>query len=857
MTFYEALLHLYPASFRREYRHELVAAFAQATQGRSALARAGAALADVVPNAIAAHTEILARDLRFAGRSLRRTPGFAVTTILLIALGVGANTAAFTLADFVFVRPLPFTEPQRLVRLFQGDDQEGYFNQLSPANYRDWKAAATSFSGMAAWSGQPANLVGTAEPRRLGTVRATPGFLQLIGVPALLGRHPDTTDMAAGETIVLSHALWQSQFGGDPEVLGRVVRLDGTPHTIVGVMPSGFNFPSRDVEAWTLLKLDESSFANRGDTYLDVIGRLRNGVSLERARGELATISARLARDHPADNEHVVARALLLREFVSSNARALVLALCGAALCILLLACANLANLFLARAMHRARELAVRTALGAGTDVLVRQLITESIALVFLGGAIGVAAAWEILPLLGRLVPDTLPLGSTPTIDVRVLLFAAALVVLTAVLFGVVPALGAGRARILEALRDTTRSGARTRRLRSAFVLVEVAASVVLLVLSGLLIRSVERIQRTDPGFNPAGVLTLRTSLPRPKYDSVGKRAEFYRRVLDEVRALPGVQSAAYVTGLPLAMGWGIWGAGLGDSTSVRDPATLASARFTTPGYFKAMGIPLLTGRDFDDGDLQSSSAYVAVVSESFIRKVWPNEDPIGKRFWFGGSERTVVGVVGHVRVRGLEQQESEPQVYLAHRQVADGAIVGYFPKDLVVRAASAPTALLPAIRRIVRAADPEQPISNVRTMQQIVDDATASRMAQLRLLGVLAAIGLLIAGVGIHGLLTFSVSHRSQELGVRRALGAQAAGIVGLVLGEGLRLAAVGVAAGVVVAYLAARGMAALLLGVRPEDPATLAAAAGLCISVTIIGCVRPAMRAARVDPMTALRAD
>jgi putative ABC transport system permease protein len=430
--------------------------------------------------------------------------------------------------------------------------------------------------------------------------------------------------------------------------------------------------------------------------------------------------------------------------------------------------------------------------------------------------------------------------------------------IVTGLLFGVAPALGAGRARAIDALRDSARAGGgRTRRLRAAFVVVEVAASVVLLVLSGLLIRSVERIQRTDPGFNPAGILTLRTPLPRPKYDSVARRAAFYDRVLQEVRALPGVQTAGYVTGLPMVLRGGIWPAGLGDSLSVRDPVTTASLRYATPGYFRAMGIPMLAGRDLAESDQQSSLPYVAVVSESFASKAWPNADPIGKRFWFAWRERTVVGVVGHVRVRGLEQQQSEPQVYLAYQQVADGSIIAYFPNHLVVRTASSTSALLPSIRRIVKAADPDQPISHARTMTEIVDDETASRMTQLRLLAVLSAIGLLIAGVGIHGLLTYSVSNRSQELGVRRALGAQASGIVGLVLGEGMRLAAVGVVAGVLVAYFAARTMSALLVGVRPEDPLTIATAVVLCVVVSIVGCVRPAMRAGRVDPMTALRAE
>lgn len=860
MRFYRALLHLYPSSFRAEYREELCFAFAERMREVSGPLRPlvifWAALADVIPNAIAAHWDVLRQDLGFAARSLGRTPGFAITAVLVVALGVGANTAVFSLADLVLVRPLPYAKADRLVKIWQAEG--GGMNEASPANYRDWKAMTSSFSGMGAYWNRAANLVGPAEPRRLELARATPDLLPLLGVKPLLGRVFTAEDVEKGELVVLSHALWQSQFGGDPQVIGRSVRLDGAPHVVIGVMPPSFQFPSRSTEAWTSLVLREEDFENRGDTYLEVLARLRPGISAEQARQDLAVVSTRLEQQYPETNEGIGTLVLGLRDELSERARLLVLALCGATLCILLLACANLASLFLARGAHRARELAVRAALGAGRERLVRQLITESVGIAFVGGLVGVAVAAAAGPLLARLIPATIPMADHTILNLRVLGLALAFVLFTGFAFGLAPALRAGRSKALDALRSGERTaGGRTQRLRAALVIVEVAASVVLLVTSGLLIRAVWRIQTTDPGFVAESVLTMQTALPLPKYEETARRAQFYRRVLEEVRALPGVQNAGYITGLPMAMRGGIWPVSLTGEEVLRDASNTVSLRYVTPGYFATLRIPIRRGRDMADTDTREQP-FVAVVSESLAKRHWPNENPIGKRFHIANAERTVVGIAGNVRVRGLEQP-SEPQVYLPYQQVEDGAIISYTPKDLVVRTAESfnADALLPQIREIVKAADPEQPISGVRMMSEIVAEETASRMTQLRLLGALSGIALLIAGLGIHGLLTFTVSKRSQELGVRRALGAQDRGIIGLVLREGLVLALLGIAIGLSVAYAAARGMGALLFGVRPEDPLTIAIAAALCLATAVAGCLRPAIQAASVDPLAALRAE
>ncbi len=856
MRFYRALLRLYPAGYRAEYGDELHATFVQQIRERGRLAplvAPFAALADVVPNAFLVHLDLLRQDLRHATRSLARTPGFAITVVLVVALGVGANTAAFSLADFVLLRPLPFADPDRLVTLWQAVPGYGR-NELSPANYRDWRAAARSFSGMAAYANREANLTGAAEPERLEIARATPELFGLLGVPAAVGRTISPADSADGQMVVLGYGLWQRRFGGDPGVLGTTVRLDGEPYTVIGVMPRDFRYPSRETDAWTPLLFTPDDYLDRNDTYIRGIARLGAGISLKQANAEMTTIAADLERQYPKENQDIRALVVGLRDNFSESSRLLVLALCGASCCILLLACANLASLLLVRGAARARELAVRAALGAGPERLVRQLVTESLALAALGGGLGVALAVYGTPLLGRLVPASLPVRDEPSANLPVLLGAVVLTVLTGLGIGIGPAVAAARSRSFEALRDGARAGGgRTRRVRAALIVTEVAASAALLVSSGLLLRAVYRLQSVDPGFRAENVLALRTALPWATYSLTDTRERFYRRVLDEVRGLPGVQTAAYVTAVPMRLKGGIFPVALAGEVQVADASNSVGLRTVTPDYFETMGIPLGEGRDVAEADTRKSPL-VAVVSGSFVERYWPDRSAIGMRFTIAGEERAIVGVVGDVRTRGLEQ-ESEPQVYLPSAQMADSAIMSYAPKDLVVRSASAEAALLPALRRIVAAADPNQPISEVRTLSDIVGDETAPRVTQLRLLGALSAIALVIAGLGIHGLLAFVVSRRTRELGVRRALGEDGRSLVGRVLREGVVLSLVGLLLGMAAAWAAARGMGALLAGVGPADPATFFAAAALCLATAVIGGLRPAIRAARVDPVIALR--
>jgi predicted permease len=873
MKLYRALLSIYPASFRRQYRAEMLGIFARRRlEAAGLLAVVGfwaATVCEVVANAAAAHWDLLRQDLRYTARTLGRSRGFAATVLLVVALGVGANTAAFTVTDFVLVRPLPFREPERLVKLWER--RPGYPRmEPSPANYRDWKRMSTAFEGMGAFTGIAVNMVGQGDPVRLEGAAVTADLLPLLGVRPLLGRWFTAAEDVAGTggTVLLSYRLWQDELGGDRGVLGRKVTLDGSPFVVIGVMPADFQFPDRRTQLWTTARLPASFFVDRNDNWLEVVARRKHGVSLGAARAEMGVIAARLERQYPKEDARTGAAVIGLREELSEQSRLLLLALSGAALCVLLIACANLASLLLARALARRQELEVRAALGAGRERLMRQLVTESLVLALLGGALGILAAAAAVPLLARLVPASLPIAQAPAIDLRVLLFAALLTAATGIGFGLVPALRACRGADLAGLKEGTAraGGGRSERLRSALVMVEVAAAVVLLISSGLLIRALWRLQAIDPGFRAQGVLTLRTalpieplssneSLPAPKYAATARRADFYRRVLTGVRALPGVASAAYISFLPMAHPGSVFPVSLEGQPVEREASRAASLRFVTPGYFTTMGIPLRRGRDVSEADAEGRP-FVAVVSESFVRRYWPDQEPLGRHFQFAFRERTVVGVVGDVLVRGLGRP-SEPQVYLPYLQVPDGALTYYSPKDLVVRSAGGAANLLPPLRRIIRAADPKQPVSEVRTMAEVVAEQTASRTLQLRVLGAFAAIAVLLAGIGIHGLLAFAVSQRAREIGVRRALGAQSADILAMVLRGGMGAAVMGVVPGLALAYAAGRAMGALLAGIEPGDVPTFAAAAGLCLLMAASGSIAPALRALRVDPITVVRTE
>jgi putative ABC transport system permease protein len=863
MWLYCTLLYLYPASWRAEYGTEMCAAFAaRRREAGGVFGLTGLwleALPDLLTSAFAVQWDVLRQDLRYARRALARSPGFTVTAVAIAAVGIGATSAAFTIVDHVLIRPLHFPKQDRLVKMRE-DDLGGLhrFWDASPANYRDWKTMSRSYESMGAYRGLSVNLTGgIGEPENIQGASLTWEVLPTLGVSPAMGRAftaEDDRDSASG-TVILGHGLWQQRFGGDPAILGRRVELDNAPYTIIGVMPKDFYFPSREARLWTPMRWAPYAFKDRRDLYIFPVARLKSGVSIEQAQAEMRTIAAQLARAYPQELAQVGIAVTGLRDDISPRSRLMLKVLLGAALCVLLIACTNLANLLLARAMTRRRELAVRAALGAGRERLVRQMLTESLLLAAAGGVLGLLLAHAALPLLVRLVPVSLPIAEVPSLDARVLLFAALVTLSTGIGFGIVPAM---RTRLHSAmdLHDGGRAGigGRRERFRSALVITEVACSIVLLVGFGLLTRALWRIQAVDPGFRPDHVLTLRTALPMPRYDRPEKREPFYHHVLDETRRLPGVSAAGYTTFLPLLLGGGIWPVEIKGQPEDLAHRRMASLRLVTPGYFAAMAIPILAGRDIAPSDTHHAPA-VALVSQSFVRRYWPGENPLGRHFEIGNLDREVIGVVGEIKVRGLERI-SEPQVYLSWQQ-SDGISTWYAPKDLAVRTSGDPAALAASLRRIIHQADPGQPVSDVQLLTDIVDAETATRRVQLAVLGAFGAIAFLLAAVGIHGLLAFAVSSRMQEIGVRMALGARHRDILSMTVGEGFKLGAIGMIAGAALAYEAARLLESLLAGVQPGDPGTFSAAVILAMTMTGAGSLLPAMRALRVDPTTAMRAE
>lgn len=684
----------------------------------------------------------------------------------------------------------------------------------------------------------------------------------LLGVAPILGRWFTAEEDRRGAlgTVILSYSLWQARFGASPAVIGKKVLLDGEPCTIIGVMPPSFAFPRREDEIWLPLRFfgmyaEGFEDKDRTNTYLTGIGRLRPGVSLEQVNAELRLIAAQISSQYPKELKDISAGVYDLHDSVSPQSKTMLAALLAASLCVLLIACTNLANLLLARALARRKELAVRAAMGAGRERLVRQLLTESLLLAFTGGALGLLIAIQGTPLFSALVPTYLPIVALPSADWRVLSFGALATLFTGLAFGILPALKATGAADL---REGSRSGVggKKERLRGTLVIAEIAASVVLLVTSGLLIRAMLRIQNTDPGFRADRVLTLHTPVTGPRYQKTLARVAFYKRVLTEVRALPGVESAAYITSLPMVWRGGIWTITATGQQPVDPGSQKASLRFVTPDFYKTLSIPILLGRDVAESDVLTSPP-VAVVSESFARQHWPGENPLGKHFTNQFEDWMVVGVVGNIRVRGLERY-SEPQIYLPYQQVKDGWYPPYVPQDLAIRTAqSDPVPLAPTVRRIIAAAEPDLPVTNVRPLTEIVAAETASRRAQLVVLGGFAGIAFLLAAIGIHGLLAYAVSQRTQEIGVRMALGATRGNILRLIAGDAIILAIIGILVGTAVAYAAGVGLQSVLAGLSPRDLEAFSAGIILSLVMTLAGSFLPALRAIRVDPATALRAE
>lgn len=806
--------------------------------------------------------DTLLQDLRFGARMLWKNRGFTILTVTALALGIGFNTAIFSVVDTVLLRPLPYREPNRLVSIWERNLRAGIDrSEMSPANYLDLRAQNQVFEQVGAFIDQSITLTGVAEPERLEGQNVSANTLSLLGVQPVVGRTflPEEDQPGNHQVVVLSYGLWQRRFARDAGIIGQQITLDGQPFNVVGVMPSGFFFPQRESELWTPLAMEPEQASGRGDHYLRVIARLKPGVSAEQAQAEAESIAARLAADFPRTNEGLGVFLNSLHADYVGNIRLALLILLGAVGLVLLIACANVANLLLARSTTRQREVAIRTALGARRGRIARQILTESLLLAGLGGLAGLLVAIWGVEFLLRLVPQTLSQVQGVSVDGRVLLFTLIVTVITGVICGLIPALQASRMQPGEALKDGgrgTQGGARGRRLLGALVVSEMALALVLLVGAGLLLRSFHRLSKIDPGFQTDNLLTLRTELPSTKYPGPEQRRAFYDEVLRRVKDLPGVESVGIISFIPLSFSGINFAFTVEGRTPVSDmKLPLAVYRVISPDYFSTMRIPILRGRSFDQHDT-ADAASVAVINRSLAEQFWPGEEAIGKRLKVGPADSpnawaTVIGVVGDVRQVGLLGEQTL-EMYSTYKQDRRGFVA---PRDLVIRTKSDPASIVAAVRKQVWAVDKDQPVSNVRTVDQVFANAVSRERFQTLLLGLFAALALVLAIVGLYGVMSYAVTQRTHEIGIRMALGAQRGEVLRLIIRQGMLLTLAGVGLGIAVALGVTRLIAGVLFGVTATDPATFVVVAGLLVAVASLASYIPARRATKVDPLVALR--
>ena len=799
----------------------------------------------------------LVSDLRHGARLLFKNPGFAAIAILALALGLGANTAIFSLVDRLLIRPLPFGDPSRLVMVWE-DASFISFPRNTPAvaNFVDWKKQNQVFTDMAATRGRSASLTGDGSPEQILGRGVTANLFDVLAVKPLLGRtFTDQEDHAGEHLVVIAYGLWQSRYGADPNIIGRDILMNGIKTTVIGVMPPDFIFPNRLARYWEPAHFTPRDWNNRGSHYLNVIARLKPGVTVARAQADMKTIARRLEQQYPATNLHVGASVVPMKDQMVGNTGIALLVLLGAAACVLLIACSNVANLLLAKAAGREREMAIRTALGAERTRLVRQMLTESLLLAVIGGALGLVIARLSMRILVSLIPASFSVSSALSLDRRLLLFNLAVSLLTGLIFGLAPALQLTSLGIADKLKEGGRGGVggRSRRFRDALVVTEVALALILLVGAGLLLQTLRNIRSIDAGFNPDKILTLTTRLPYPKYADDSKRMNYFDGVLQRVRALPGVQSVGFTSNLPFTARGNTNGFTIEGVQFAPGDRPDALYREITNDYLQTMRVRLLEGRFFNEDD-RAKSLPVVIINETFKKQYWPDRSPLGKRIQTSGSDtpwQTIVGVVRDVRERGLEM-DMKPAVYLPVVQVPFGWNV---PSQLAVRTAIDPLAIAQPVRQAIWSVDRDQPISNLGTMDEIVDLEIADHTQQTTLFGSFAGLALLLACLGIYGVLSYTVTQRTREIGVRMALGASSGDVIRLVVRQGLALTAVGIVIGIVVALAATRSLTKLLVGVQAADPVVYISVAALLALVAAAACYVPASRAARVDPMVALR--
>jgi len=802
------------------------------------------------------------QDLRYGVRMLLKSPGFTAAAVLSLALGIGANTAIFSVVNAVLLRPLPYDRPDQIMRLWTTQPQERALRIPFPApNFVDLKEQNRVFTDMAVYRGWQFILTGAGEPLRVFGHRVSTGFFPVLGVKPLLGRGflPEEDRPGNDGVVVLSHGLWRTHFAADPDIIGRSLTINDMSRTVVGVAPPGFRFESQENALWIPIAFTPADLNRKlGNTF--VIARLRPGVAPEQAQAEMNTLAARLETLYPDDNKGKGISVTRLREDMVGDIRWALLVLLSAVGFVLLIACANVANLQLTRALGRRKELAVRFALGATRLRLIRQLLTEGAILSLLGGGLALLFSGVGLRLLTGLTTGQMPRVEEAGVDGAVLGFTLILSILTSLLFGLIPAFQASKPDLPDlndALKEGGAAGAslRRQRLRSAFVIAEVALSIVLLAGAGLMIKSFLRLQQVNPGFNPERLLTLETFLPPARYPKARQQAAFYQQVGQRLAAVPGVQSAGANIGLPFT------GAGIGISFNIEGrPAAssgeqlVASYRAISPGYFRTMGVPLRTGRDFTDRD-NSEAPGVVIINQSFARRFFPNEDPIGKRLDIGdGYNRTreIVGVVGDTKGNSLKEP-APAEMYVVYLQ-RPWQWISY-----AVRTNAEPESLAPAIHVAVRAAvwsvDKDIPVNNLKTMERLIAETTTEPRFYLILLGVFAAVALILSAVGVYGVMSYAVAQRRHEIGVRMALGAKTTDVLKLVVGQGMALALAGVVFGLAGAFALTRALTNLLFTVSPTDPAVFAAIALMIIGVSLLASLIPARRAVRVNPVVALR--
>lgn len=805
------------------------------------------------------------QDLRFALRAVRRTPAFSATVLVTLALGIGANVAIFSVVNGVLLRRFPYPEPDRIMHVVHGQPS----TLVSEPEFVDYRRDTKTFERLAAYRTATVSLTGAdVEPERISIATVSEGFFDILGARPLLGRPflADEEQRGRGTRVaILSHGLWQRRFGADSAIIGRDLVLNGTALPIVGVMPPRFSFPSPDVAAWLPMRLNYDTLWTRNNHYLQLIGRLAPGASVTQASLELNGMARRFTSDYPgvyAPDQPLVVVLTPLPELVLARARPYLTAMLGAVAFVLLIACVNVANLLLARGETRRRELAIRTAMGASRTRVVRQVLTESLAFALGGGLLGLALALGGVRALRALAPADLPRVDEVTVDPLVLAFALAVTLGTGVLFGVVPALRGAREDAAESLKEggkTSSGQARgLGRARRALVVAELALAVVTLAGAGLMLRSLWKLQAVELGFRPERLMTMRVAPPEARYTG-DLAARFYESALERIRAIPGVEGAAAVQELPVADGHSMWSIlvnGAPMTTVANSPAAMPQT--VTPGYFETMGITVVQGRTFTPAD-RAGTPPVAIINETMAREHWRDRSPLGGTIKMLNEQApwaTVVGVVRDVRNNGF-QGRIPPTMYFPHAQAEASAYYVPASMSLVIRTRGAPESIVPAVRAIVRTQEPAAPLSRIATMEQVVAESVASRRFTTQLLAGFAALALVLAGVGLYGVISYAVTQRRFEIGVRMALGASRGQVLGLVLREGLRTAAIGAVTGLAGALAVGRLMQSMFVGVTPTDPITLAGVIVTLVLVALVASWLPARRASAMDPLWALRAE